>query len=91
MTQTGDRSVLITGCSSGIGLCVAGGLKARGYRVFATARRQADVERLVRDGFESLTLDLDDTGSIAPSPARRTGRSGDTRGDWARSRVRARI
>ncbi len=65
MNANDDRSVLITGCSSGIGLCVAEGLKARGYRVFATARRQADVERLARDGFESLSLDLDDAGSIA--------------------------
>ena len=65
MIHTGDRSVLITGCSSGIGLCVAEGLKVRGYRVFATARRQADVEQLARDGFESLSLDLDDAGSIA--------------------------
>jgi NAD(P)-dependent dehydrogenase (short-subunit alcohol dehydrogenase family) len=65
MNQTADRSVLITGCSSGIGLCVAEGLKARGYRVFATARKRADVERLAADGFESLSLDLNETVSIA--------------------------
>jgi NAD(P)-dependent dehydrogenase (short-subunit alcohol dehydrogenase family) len=57
--------VLITGCSSGIGLCVAGGLKSRGYRVIATARKQADVRRLTDDGFESLELDLSDPASIA--------------------------
>ena len=40
------KSVLITGCSSGIGQCVAHGLKERGYRVFATARKAEDVARL---------------------------------------------
>ncbi len=60
-----DKSVLITGCSSGIGLCAARGLRARGYRVFATARRQADVAGLAAEGFEALQLDLDDSASIA--------------------------
>jgi len=59
------RPVLITGCSSGIGRCVARGLAARGYRVFATARRRQDVEELSAAGFESLWLDLADSGSIA--------------------------
>jgi short-subunit dehydrogenase len=58
------RSVLISGCSSGIGHCVATGLKARGYRVFATARKEEDVAVLQRQGFESLQLDLDDSSSI---------------------------
>ncbi len=58
------KSVLITGCSSGIGLCVARGLRERGYRVFATARREADVAKLNEEGLESLRLDLDDSGSI---------------------------
>lgn len=40
-----DRPVLITGCSSGIGLATARGLRDRGYPVFASARRPADVER----------------------------------------------
>ena len=59
-----EKSILITGCSSGIGRCVAGGLKARGYRVFATARKADDVQALAAEGFESLTLDLDDSDSI---------------------------
>ena len=59
-----QKSVLITGCSSGIGNCLARGLRDRGYRVFATARKQADVEALVNAGYESLALDLDSTGSI---------------------------
>jgi len=64
-TRTEDKkSILITGCSSGIGLCVARGLQQRGYRVFATARRQEDVDNLNREGLESLLLDLDDSDSI---------------------------
>ncbi|MBI3898525.1 MAG: SDR family NAD(P)-dependent oxidoreductase [Gammaproteobacteria bacterium] len=59
-----DRSVLITGCSSGIGRCLAHGLKDRGYRVFATARQSADVDALAADGFDSVVLDLASTESI---------------------------
>lgn len=59
------KSVLITGCSSGIGLCVAQGLAARGYRVFATARKMEDVARLTSMGLESFQLDVDDSISIA--------------------------
>lgn len=58
------RSVLITGCSSGIGRCVAEGLAARGYRVFATARQADDVEALAAAGLEAFRLDLDDPASI---------------------------
>ncbi len=61
---SGTRSVLITGCSSGIGLCTARGLAARGYRVFATARQPQDVDKLNGMGLESLLLDLDDSDSI---------------------------
>lgn len=59
-----NKAVLITGCSSGIGLCVAEGLQQRGYRVFATARRPADVEMLTGRGLESLLLDVTDDDSI---------------------------
>ena len=58
------RTVLITGCSSGIGRAAADTLRERGYRTFATARRAADVERLKADGHESLRLDLTDGRSI---------------------------
>lgn len=60
-----DRTILITGCSSGIGYHCARGLANRGWRVFATARRQEDVERLTAEGLESLRLDLDEPASIA--------------------------
>ena len=59
-----DKTVLITGCSSGIGYCVAHGLRHRGYRVIATARRSESVQSLLDEGFESLPLDLDDSNSI---------------------------
>lgn len=58
------KSVLITGCSTGIGNCLARGLRERGYRVFASARCEADVAALSAAGFESLPLDLDSSGSI---------------------------
>ncbi|MCK5640648.1 MAG: SDR family oxidoreductase [Gammaproteobacteria bacterium] len=59
------KTILITGCSSGIGLCAAEALNKRGYRVFATARKQEDVERLQLSGLESLQLDLSDSTSIS--------------------------
>ena len=58
------RNVLITGCSSGIGYCVAKGLKARGYNVFASARKAEDVARLEAEGFKTLLLDLADPESV---------------------------
>ncbi|MDQ5910880.1 MAG: hypothetical protein QG599_2977 [Pseudomonadota bacterium] len=59
-----EQTILVTGCSSGIGHCVAHGLKARGWRVFATARQWVDVERLRAEGLESLRLDVRDAASI---------------------------
>ncbi|MEB4593025.1 SDR family NAD(P)-dependent oxidoreductase [Candidatus Thiothrix sp. Deng01] len=58
------RNVLITGCSSGIGYCVAKGLRERGYQVFASARQEKDVERLEGEGFKTLQLDLADPESV---------------------------
>jgi NAD(P)-dependent dehydrogenase (short-subunit alcohol dehydrogenase family) len=61
-----ERSILITGCSSGIGLASAREMKARGWRVFATARKPEDLARL-RDevAVESLYLDYAEPTSIA--------------------------
>jgi NAD(P)-dependent dehydrogenase (short-subunit alcohol dehydrogenase family) len=73
-----EKSILITGCSSGIGLCVARGLKSRGYRVFATARKADDVHRLETDGFESVQLDLADSDSIAKALDEILARTGGT-------------
>ncbi len=72
------KSILITGCSSGIGLCVARGLKSRGYRVFATARKAHDVQQLEADGFESLQLDLAHSDSIATAVDEILERTGGT-------------
>ena len=59
------RTILITGCSSGIGHHCAHALVERGWRVIAAARREEDAERLVDEGLEALTLDLTDSASIA--------------------------
>jgi short-subunit dehydrogenase len=57
-------SVLITGCASGIGLYAAQALLQRGYRVFATARREEDVAKLKHLGLEALQLDVNCSHSI---------------------------
>jgi NAD(P)-dependent dehydrogenase (short-subunit alcohol dehydrogenase family) len=59
-----DRTILITGCSSGIGHHVAHDLKDRGWRVFATCRKEADCQRLRDEGLESLHLDYEEANSI---------------------------
>jgi NAD(P)-dependent dehydrogenase (short-subunit alcohol dehydrogenase family) len=59
------RSVLVTGCSSGIGECVARGLHQRGYRVFASVRDQGACAALQQAGIECLLLDYSDSTSIS--------------------------
>lgn len=58
------RSVLITGCSSGIGLVAAQALKARGWTVIASCRKPDDVARLQGDGFICIPLDYSDAQSV---------------------------
>jgi len=59
-----EKSILITGCSSGIGYTCALGMKNRGWRVFATARNEADITRLKELGLEAVYLDYTEPGSI---------------------------
>ena len=59
-----SKTILITGCSSGIGYTTAGILKTRGHHVIASARKLADVERLRNEGFTALQLDLAQSVSI---------------------------
>lgn len=61
MTQ---KSILITGCSSGIGLDAARGLRAAGWRVFASCRKAEDCDLLRSEGFESPRIDYTDPDSI---------------------------
>ncbi|WP_296427655.1 SDR family NAD(P)-dependent oxidoreductase [Yoonia sp.] len=61
MTQ---KSILITGCSSGIGLDAASGLRAAGWRVFASCRKPDDCTWLRSEGFESPQIDYADPDSI---------------------------
>ena len=65
MPNNNKTSILITGCSSGIGLHAALTLNARGYQVFATARKPEDVEMLKAKGLNAIPLDLTDSESIA--------------------------
>ena len=58
------KSVLITGCSTGIGFFTAQQLQKRGYQVFATTRKPDDVQRLKQLGLNSVQLDLNDSVSI---------------------------
>lgn len=76
--QPHGRTILITGCSSGIGHDAAHGLKAAGWRVFATCRQEADCARLRAEGLESFPLDYADPHSIAAALAEVLSRTGGT-------------
>ncbi len=58
------KTILITGCSSGIGYETALYLHNNGYEVFASARKEEDVKRLRDRGLNALQLDVTDTDSI---------------------------
>ena len=59
-----SKTVLVTGCSSGIGEATANYLRGEGWDVFPTARSEFDLEKLRSLGFEALSLDLCDSNSI---------------------------
>jgi NAD(P)-dependent dehydrogenase (short-subunit alcohol dehydrogenase family) len=71
-----ESCVLITGCSSGIGLDAARTLQARGWRVLATCRKPADCARLDAEGLESFPLDLADDAGLAAAAAEALARTG---------------
>jgi NAD(P)-dependent dehydrogenase (short-subunit alcohol dehydrogenase family) len=58
------RSILITGCSSGIGLDAARGMRERGWHVFAACRQQRDCDRLRAEGFSAPRIDYTEPESI---------------------------
>ena len=63
--MTAIKDVLVTGCSSGLGRATALYLRARGWRVHATARTTADLEDLTQLGLEAVQLDLRSSASIS--------------------------
>lgn len=64
-----QRTILITGCSSGIGAALARELNKRGQRVYASARRPETLAPLVDSGIETIPLDVNDEDSIAAAMA----------------------
>ena len=60
-----SKSILITGCSTGIGYVCAHALKQKGYQVIASCRHTDDVERLRNEGLTCIQLDLADSDSIS--------------------------
>ena len=76
----GSKSVMITGCSSGIGLASAQVLAAHGWRVLPTARRAEDLDRLAAGGFDPIPLDLESPESVAAAARAALERGGGTLG-----------
>ena len=60
-----QRIIVVTGSSSGIGAYCARALKADGWRVVATVRKEADLGSLLADGIEALVMDYTKPDSIA--------------------------
>lgn len=58
------KSILITGCSSGIGYETAKYLHTNGYDVYATARKDDDVAKLRDEGLNAHQLDVTDEASM---------------------------
>ena len=59
-----EKTVLITGCSSGIGRATARSFMQSDWRVYTTARNPADIETLGENGCEIATLDVTDDGDV---------------------------
>ncbi|ARM90198.1 short-chain dehydrogenase protein [Rhizobium sp. CIAT894] len=63
--MAGERTIVVTGCSSGIGAHCARALKADGWRVFATVRKTEDLASLEADGIEAFLMDYARTETIS--------------------------
>lgn len=71
-----DRTVLITGCSSGIGEATAARLAGAGWTVYATARRPETLDELAASGCRTLALDVTDEESMSSAVDAVLGESG---------------
>ncbi|MBY5338509.1 SDR family oxidoreductase [Rhizobium leguminosarum] len=60
-----QRTIVVTGCSSGIGAHCARALKTDGWRVFATVRKPDDLKGLVAEGIEAFLMDYARTETIS--------------------------
>ena len=70
------KTIIVTGCSSGIGAHCARALKTDGWRVFATARKPEDLATLEADGIEALPMDYtrpETISSLVATVRERTG------------------
>lgn len=74
--MTTRKTILITGCSSGIGAALALEFHKRGHRVFASARRIESLAALAAQGLSTLALDVTDEASIAIAMAALEGEAG---------------
>ena len=63
------KTILITGCSTGIGYDAATTLHRQGWKVFATCRKEADCRRLCDKGLTSFVLDYSDPESVRSAAA----------------------
>lgn len=68
--MVGNKSVMVTGCSSGIGLATAELLRSNGWNVFPTARKVDDLDSLKLAGFDAIKLDVTSSQSIATAVER---------------------
>ncbi len=73
-----QKSILITGCSSGIGYSTAHHLREAGWHVFASCRQQADCDRLISEGFDAPLIDYDDPATIEAGLAEVLAKTGGT-------------